>query len=159
VAVRQTARALTQMYDEALEPVGLSIGQYSLLAALYYSDATPVKKLASRLQMDRTSLTRALAPLERERLLIVKEDPADGRSRLISLTPAGLDRLVAAYPLWERAQKQMVKGFKQTDMARFRVLLDQASEVASAPTKAAAKPTRAAGRTKTRRERVRVATA
>lgn len=31
-------RALTQMYDEALEPVGVSIGQYSLLA-----DATPLK--------------------------------------------------------------------------------------------------------------------
>jgi DNA-binding MarR family transcriptional regulator len=131
LALRQAARTVTQMYDQCLAPAGLSIGQYSVLAALYYAEAAPMKKLATRLEMDRTSLTRALAPLERDGLVVIRLKDADRRSRLISLTSAGLERLISAYPLWERAQELIGAGVSGTKLEDLRGLLREASDVAA----------------------------
>jgi len=135
LAVRQTARAITQMYDQFLAPAGLSIGQYSVLAAIYYSEGIPMKKLAARLQMDRTSLTRTLGPLEREGLIVIRLGDEDRRSRLISLTSAGLERLVSSYPLWEQAQQQISGGFSDAKLKQFRGLLNEASHISLANSK------------------------
>jgi DNA-binding MarR family transcriptional regulator len=53
--------------------------------------------------MDRTTLTANLKPLERRGLVKVAVDPADKRSRHLTLTPAGHALLVEAAPLWKRA--------------------------------------------------------
>ncbi len=50
--------------------------------------------------MDRTTLTAALKPLEREGLIEVKVDPEDRRGRLLVLTEAGGKRLATAVPIW-----------------------------------------------------------
>src|SRR5437588_2133025 len=88
-AARQTARTITKMYDDFLEPVEISIGQYLILATLHRSKAVSMTNLASKLRMDRTSLTRTLRPLEHEGLLTVRSDSEDRRSRLVRLTAAG----------------------------------------------------------------------
>lgn len=54
--------------------------------------------------MDRTTLTANLKPLMRRSLVEVSDDPADRRSRLMRLTPAGRSALAAAVPLWREAQ-------------------------------------------------------
>ena len=57
--------------------------------------------VAALLAMDRTTLTAALKPLERRALVTVAPDPADRRSRLMSLTAAGRRLLARAVPIWE----------------------------------------------------------
>ena len=52
--------------------------------------------------MDRTTLTAALKPLQRRALLRIKADPADRRSRLMTLTPKGRGLLARAVPIWKR---------------------------------------------------------
>jgi DNA-binding MarR family transcriptional regulator len=52
--------------------------------------------------MDRTTLTAALKPLERRRLLKIAADPRDRRSRIVTLTPAGRRLLARAVPVWKR---------------------------------------------------------
>jgi DNA-binding MarR family transcriptional regulator len=91
-------------YDDALRPMRLTNGQFSLLMSLNRAEAPSIGSVAALLAMDRTTLTANLKPLERRGLVKVAVDAADRRSRLMSLTSAGRDLLAAAIPLWKRAQ-------------------------------------------------------
>ena len=99
--VQRAARALARRFDEALRPVGLTNGQFSLLMSLNRPDPPPMGAVASLLAMDRTTLTAALKPLQRRGLVAVAPDPADRRGRRLTLTPAGMALLSHALPIWE----------------------------------------------------------
>jgi DNA-binding MarR family transcriptional regulator len=100
--VQRAARALARRFDEALRPLGITSGQYSLLMSMNRPEPATMSQVAALLAMDRTTLTAALKPLERRGLAVVAIDPADRRSRRLTLTPAGLTLLAAAVPVWER---------------------------------------------------------
>jgi DNA-binding MarR family transcriptional regulator len=87
--VQRAARALARRFDEALRPVGLTNGQFSLLMALNRPAPAAMGPVA-----------RLLA---RDGLVVIEADPADRRSRRISLTGKGRSVLAAALPLWRAA--------------------------------------------------------
>src|ERR671932_932745 len=99
---QRAARALARRFDKALQPLGLTNGQFSLLMSVNRPEPPGMGSVASLLAMDRTTLTAALKPLQRRGLLEVHSAPGDKRSRLIKLTPAGLKLLSHAVPIWER---------------------------------------------------------
>jgi DNA-binding MarR family transcriptional regulator len=105
--LRKAARAVTQVYDEALQPSGLRTTQFSLLAALKHMELATVSELARGMVMDRTTLTRNLKPLE-QKGWIKSVAGADRRMRELTLTGKGSKALSNAMPLWEKAQKDMV---------------------------------------------------
>jgi DNA-binding MarR family transcriptional regulator len=76
--------------------------------------------VASLLAMDRTTLTAALKPLERRDLVKVSPDPADRRSRLLTLTPKGRSLLARAVPVWERAHLEIEQLLPDGDPDRLR---------------------------------------
>lgn len=98
--VQRAARTLSRLFDEALRPVGLTSGQFSLLNALNRPEPPPIAPVAQLLAMDRTTLTAALKPLERDGLVLVTQDPKDRRSRLLLLTEKGREVLASAVPIW-----------------------------------------------------------
>lgn len=100
--VQRAARALARRFDEALRPLGLTNGQFSLLMSLNRPEPDGMGGVANLLAMDRTTLTAALKPLERRGLLTVAPDPKDGRARVLSLTPDGRALLAQALPIWTR---------------------------------------------------------
>jgi DNA-binding MarR family transcriptional regulator len=102
--VQRAARAVARRYDEALRPVRLTNGQFSLLTSLNRAQSPSMGQVAALLAVDRTTLTASLKPLERRGLVKVTVDPADKRSRLMILTSSGRAVLAAAVPLWRRAQ-------------------------------------------------------
>jgi len=63
--------------------------------------------VAELLAVDRTTLTAALKPLQRRGLVEVTCDPADRRTRVLTLTPAGLDLLAKAVPVWRQTHAQI----------------------------------------------------
>ena len=99
--VQRAARALARRFDEALRPLGLTNGQFSLMMSLNRPAPPPMGAVAALLAMDQTTLTAALKPLERRGLVAVLRNPKDGRGRLLSLTPAGKAVLAGAVPIWE----------------------------------------------------------
>jgi len=104
--LRMATRAVARLYDRALEPHGLRTTQYSILARLEVEGPAAVGQLAARLAMDRTTLAREAAPLVEAGL--VEEAPGeDRRSRVLALTPKGLERLETARPAWREAQRQV----------------------------------------------------
>lgn len=104
--IRMAARAVTRAYDEALRPVGLRATQVALLAAVAAEGAMSISALARAVGMDRSTLTRNLAPLEKERLLALGGE-GWRRSRTLTISAKGRARLERAMPLWERAQKRL----------------------------------------------------
>lgn len=117
--VRKAARAITQLYDDALRPSGLRATQFTLLVHLGGRGPTSVGELADHTVTDRTTLTRNLAILE-ERGLVEIRPGDDARVRLVELTPAGHRAVAAAVPLWEHAQDALAERLGGERVARLR---------------------------------------
>lgn len=107
--LRKAARAVTQMYDEALKPSGLRATQLALLQAVTEKGPTGMTELAKGLVMDRTTLTRNLKPLLDSGLVEVAEG-ADRRHKPIAITAPGRQALDQAMPLWREVQGRMAEG-------------------------------------------------
>jgi len=104
---QRAARALARRFDEALRPVGLTNGQFSLLMSLNRPQPPAIAPVAQLLAMDRTTLTAALKPLQRDGLVKIEPDPADRRNRLLKLTDQGHAVLARAMPIWRRTHAEI----------------------------------------------------
>lgn len=105
--LQRAARAIGRRFDEALKPVGLSHGQYSLLVSLNRPEAPRISDVARLLAMDRTTLTANLKPLKRRGLLAIVADTSDQRVRRLVLTDAGRDVLIRAVEIWRNTHKEV----------------------------------------------------
>jgi DNA-binding MarR family transcriptional regulator len=105
--VQRAARALARRFDDALRPVELTSGQYSLLMSLNRPEPPTIGSVAELLAMDRTTLTANLKPLERRGLLKIAVDKEDKRSRRLIITAAGRALLHKAYPLWKETHVEV----------------------------------------------------
>jgi len=106
--LRKAARLVSSFYDEILRSTGLHANQLILLLPPYLVGPISINKMAERISLDRTTLVRNLKLLE-ERGLITIKSGEDLRMRVVTLTPKGRKTLVAALPLWEEAQKQVIE--------------------------------------------------
>ena len=116
--LQRAARTVARRFDEALRPLGLTNGQFSLLMSLNREQPASLGSIAALLAMDRTTLTAALKPLERRGLITVDVDDPDRRSRRLTLTPAGRELLVQALPLWRRTQADVERLVAGPDNVR-----------------------------------------
>lgn len=105
--LRRAARLVSQKYDQALRQAGLTANQFTILLAAYGQDGPRISKLAKILGMERTTLTRNAAILERSGLLSIAPG-RDRRERRIAVTRKGIELLKQAVPLWRQAQEEMV---------------------------------------------------
>lgn len=117
---QRAARALARRFDDALRPLGLTNGQFSLLMALNRPEPPPMGPVASLLAMDRTTLTAALKPLERRGLVAVEPDPRDRRGRRLRLTPEGRRLLTSAFPIWKETHEKVDTQLAGIDMGALR---------------------------------------
>jgi DNA-binding MarR family transcriptional regulator len=115
LAAQRAARTLARRFDEALQPAGLTSGQFSLLMALNQPRPPSIGAIAALLAMDRTTLTANLKPLERRGLVTTAVDPEDRRGRLVSLTQAGRAALRSAVPIWRRVHKEIDRLLSPAD--------------------------------------------
>jgi DNA-binding MarR family transcriptional regulator len=104
---QRAARALARLFDEALRPAGITSGQFSMLMSLNRPEPPPMRPVAELLGMDRTTLSAALKPLEREGYVQVAPDPEDRRSRRLILTDKGRAVLAAAVPIWRKTHRDL----------------------------------------------------
>lgn len=100
--LQRAARATARRFDEALRPLGVTSGQFSLLMALNRPQPPSMSAVSAVLAMDRTTLTANLKPLERRGLVEIAADPDDKRIRRPRLSPAGRALLGSALPVWRR---------------------------------------------------------
>src|ERR1700746_1373961 len=90
-ALRKASRRITQFYDTALAPAGLTVTQYSLLTELARRGkrVPTVTELAGAMVMDRSGLGHTLGPLERDGYIVLAVNAGDARSGHVMLTTRG----------------------------------------------------------------------
>jgi DNA-binding MarR family transcriptional regulator len=103
---RRTSRALTQLYEAALRPLGLRSTQFTILQVLSLAGEVSQGQLGDMLAMDSTSLTRTLAIMVREGW-IAERRGKDRRERRLRLSTAGEAQLQRALPVWEKVQSRL----------------------------------------------------
>ena len=105
--LRKTSHAITQLYDEFLQPSGLLGTQFRLLGAVASYGPVAIAPLANELNIDPTTLARNLKPLEREGFVEISIGD-DRRTRMVKITEKGRQALLKAVPLWEEAQTWVI---------------------------------------------------
>lgn len=125
VAVRRASQAITHFYDRVLEPSGLKVTQLSLLRAVGRLETANISSLSATLQLDRTTLGRNLAVLERDGLVSITPGD-DSRTRIVTLTEQGCAALEQAAPLWDAAQARLVE---QLGSERLQALREMLSDI------------------------------
>ena len=110
-ALRSAARHATQLYDRFLVPIGLRTTQFSILAKLKRKGPLTIGELAADMVMDRTTMGRAIRPLERDGLIRIDAPASDRRMKDVRLTKAGERRLQEALKAWSQAQARFEADF------------------------------------------------
>ena len=106
--LRKATRSITHVYDAALRPAGLRSTQFTVLNVVHALSPAGITQIAQHAVIDRTTLTRSLALLERAEL-VRRVASADARERRYVLTPGGERALARARPLWDAAQARVVE--------------------------------------------------
>ncbi len=102
--LRKAARAITLLYDNAFKSSGLLSTQLGVLDAICNSDSIKISDLAEKQGMDRTTLTRNLAVLERQGFIKISSGK-DQRTRIVTTTQKGRNAVANAIPLWNDVQR------------------------------------------------------
>ncbi len=100
--LRKLTRRMTSFYEQHLRAIGLKLSQYSVLMNLSTEPQT-LLRLADRLEMDRTTLTRSLKSLV-DAGWVAEVASDDARQRMLVLTPSGQQFRAEAQRVWCDAQ-------------------------------------------------------
>jgi DNA-binding MarR family transcriptional regulator len=108
VRLRMIHRAVNGIYDDALRPHGLRMGQMTLLVAVAYTGPVKPRRLCRVLRIEKSTLSRDVEVLQRKGWLEVQPD-TEGRGHTLRLSSAGAALLEACFPAWEEAQQQVAR--------------------------------------------------
>ena len=120
--LRKATHTVTRMYEDFLRDEGLNITQFSLLSVIRAGKELSVSTLGRDMGLDRTSITRALAPMERDGL-IHSRPGADKRIRIVSVTNKGRKLVEDAALKWRQAQEALMQTIGEDRWRAMRRLL------------------------------------
>jgi DNA-binding MarR family transcriptional regulator len=121
LASRQAARKITRLCDSFMQGSGVRATQFTILSQLMLRGEMPIGKLAGILGVERTTLTRNLTLLERQKWISSKAGN-DPRSRMIGITAQGRGMVRRGFPYWSKAQAQVGKLLGADGQAALKVL-------------------------------------
>jgi DNA-binding MarR family transcriptional regulator len=130
LSLRQASRMVTQLFDDALVPVGLLSTQLPVLVVLALYGPLTISRLASLIIIDRTTLTRNLKPLQAKGYIQIVST-SDKRKKLLEISQKGRQVIADAYPLWKKVQGQIVQGLRPGHWKAVREQLGQLVQIAS----------------------------
>jgi DNA-binding MarR family transcriptional regulator len=110
VRLRSLNRSLTNIYDEALRPLGLRVGQLNILVAVACMGEARPADLCRLLCMDKSTLSRDAKVMQRHGWL-EEGTGEDGRTRPLRITRPGSRLLEKCLPAWRAAQAKAKKLF------------------------------------------------
>jgi DNA-binding MarR family transcriptional regulator len=125
---RRATRAVTRLYDQALQTCGIRSTQFTILVSVAKTQPTSISALSSLLIIDSTTLTRSLSLLQKEGLLTVSPRSVK-RQRFVNLTPSGEKLLGGSLPAWRAVQARFVEALGSEFWLKFRGELERLSNL------------------------------
>lgn len=126
---RRTARAVTRLYDLALQESGIRSTQFAILVAIAKEQPVSIGGLGEILVIDGTTLTRSLRLLKKEGLVEISDRGAK-RQKLLTLTPKGEQALERSLPAWQAAQARFVQTIGAEHWGKLRNELERIAHAA-----------------------------
>jgi len=116
-------RGFIRLYEGRLRALGFAVAQVPVLAALKHSEGLPQAELVRIARVEQSSMAQLLGRMERDGMIERVADPADKRSRLITLTDAARERMPAARAIMLQGSAQALEGFSEEEEATLLALL------------------------------------
>jgi len=129
-SLRRTARALTQLYEQALRPLGLRSTQFTVLQVFSRAGEVSQGQLGEMLAMDSTTLTRTLEIMSRQGW-ITERRGEDRRERWLRLAKGGKTQLNRALPVWEKVQSRLRRQLGDQAWTNLLQLTYQTTDIAT----------------------------
>jgi DNA-binding MarR family transcriptional regulator len=123
VRLRLLNRVVSNLYDDALRPLGLKVSQLNILIVTAKLGVARPAQVCKILQLDTSTLSRNVERMRAHGWLeVVPEE--DARTQPFRLTPQGRRLIEKAVPAWEEAQRQASELLGDEGIA----LLDKAAK-------------------------------
>lgn len=123
---RRAARAITEMYDDALRPLGLTVAQYYLLINISRLEPVDTSRLAGHVGLERSTLVRNVRLLRNNGWV---EDRSSGQKHQFQLTVSGRRLLAGAMAVWEEIQADFNEQMGLDDADALQRLLRKAQDL------------------------------
>jgi DNA-binding MarR family transcriptional regulator len=128
--VRLISRAITEVYDRALDGHGLSVAQVNLLAALGKVGPCAPTNLGGALHLERSTVSRNLSLLMKHGWIEPTSSDAKG-VREVALTRAGRKKIDAAMPDWRHAQDRAAQLLGTEGVEAIRMIANSLGQLPS----------------------------
>ena len=108
VRLRMINRVVTNIYDQALRPLGVKASQLNILVVAAKMGLARPAEVSARLHLDVSTLSRNVERMRNQGWLEVVADE-DARAHPFRITPKGRKLLERAKPAWQSAQQKTKK--------------------------------------------------
>ena len=109
---------------------GLRISEWRLITILAEADRTTPASLGEMTRMDKIAVSRAASALLDRGLVMADDNPADGRSHLLSLTPEGRALYAEIAPIALATEAELFANFSAEERTLLDTLLRRVEAVA-----------------------------
>mgnify|MGYP005620727737 FL=1 len=117
---RAAWQAITKMYNEEAAKYDTSMATGLALLSIDPVHGTPSTAIAPKMGMEATSLSRTLKTLENKGLIVREPNPDDGRSVLLKLTTAGLEKRDLSKSFVLKFNEQVTQNIDAKKLEAFR---------------------------------------
>ena len=129
--VRLLNRVITRIYDDALRPLGITIGQMNILVVIAKRETARPAEICGALKIEVSTLSRNIERMRTRGWIEVLEDAQDARAHQFRLSPKGQDLLTKAFPAWEKAQQKAEEIMGDTGIEALDKAAESAREIIS----------------------------
>jgi DNA-binding MarR family transcriptional regulator len=119
------SQALSRIY---VDRYGIGVPEWRILVTLGQFEVMTGKAIGAHSHMHKTKVSRAVRTLERRKLIVRRENRADRREALLSLTPAGRAIYRDLAPGALEFAKRLFETIDPTDRAAFERAIDRLTE-------------------------------
>lgn len=123
ILLRQASRRLSALYDEALQPFGINIGQFSHIRNISRMEPVSLTDLGAAMDLDRSTVGRNTKVLVRMGI-VETVSGEDQREALLQLSAAGRALLAATTPVWDEVQVGIDARLGEDKTSDLKQLLD-----------------------------------
>jgi DNA-binding MarR family transcriptional regulator len=108
VRLRKLNRSVTNLYDDALRPLGLRVSQLNILIVTARLGVVRPSEICDLLELDASTVSRNVERMRANGWMEVVPDE-DARAQPLRLTSNGKRLIESAFPAWKAAQAQASK--------------------------------------------------
>lgn len=105
VRIRLLNRTVTNIFDDALRPLGVKVSQLNVLMVVAKRGRVSPGDVARRLNMEKSTVSRNVDRMRIHGWLVVSEGDS-GRKQILELGAPGRRLIEKSLPLWKKAQAQ-----------------------------------------------------